>query len=809
MPERSLSLLRGRIDREERFQAPQQGRGDPPRLPARDAPQHGAQLIAQLDAIVAQIQSRPAGQRDPEATRELVAFRPESDAELAARSLADSPSDARLVTKDDRTGIVLVDVPSAEMGYLRRKLDRYIQEPAEGTSRKHERAIAPLAAVGIATGNDRAGLRIRNARLGMDERRWLELACRGGERVETADTESSRRQILRALERLGAGSPREFLATERLVFFVRLTLRELREVIESTDCVYEFDLATPDVRGWLMVNDPDFPVRELREFEWTPPHEDAPSVVTLDTGAVSGHPLLQRALLSTHCVVPGDDSPEDEHGHGTMMAGVALYDDVAEAAERNRAEGTHWLQSVKLIRADNVGSASEENRQFWPALTKDAIEAAEALDTRPRVFALAVTADLDDPRAPTWWSHAVDRLAYAGGRGRLICISIGNVDEVNPAFVQGYPQLNLDHRLDDPAHAANALTVGAYTEKTQIPPDRLYGAARCVAPAGGVAPCTRSGLLPADGDAIKPDVVFEGGNYVEDGGLVATDLDTLATVTTGRNFLRSPLVTHRDTSLATANAARFAARVWAANPDLRPETVRGLIVHSASWTPGMEAQLPNLDERLSLCGYGAPDLTLATSCALERATVIVEDRISGAVREESGDGSRDKRRVAKFFQLPVPEGLLLEAGHTDLRVTLSYFPEPNTFGRRQYRGLNLGWDMQGPLETEAEFRQRVNLLQRDSGYRERARTASFPWRVGKRRRGRGTVQSDRWSGEGALLDGEKWIAVYPVLGWWERRRLEYLEMPFSLIVTIRATSGVDVYTPIRIALSPEVEIPGT
>lgn len=799
-------MLRGEIDREEWFQAPQRGGPEPPPLPPRDPPQHAANLVAQLDAIVARVHARPPDERDVEATREIIAVRPEAGSALSPGSLADGRSGARLVSDDPDSGVVLVDVPSPELQYLRRKLTRYAETPPEGKPRRSERAIAPVAAISLATGNDRAGPRIRASRPGMEDVRWLEIACRGGERAETADTESSRRQVTRVLERLGYRAPQEFLATERIVFFARLSIAHLRDLITSTDCVYEFDLAPPDIRGWLMVNDPDFPVRELRNFQWTPPRPDAPAVVTLDTGAVSGHPMLASALLSSHSVVPSDESPEDSHGHGTRMAGIVLYDDVAEAAERNRAEGTHWIQTVKLLPGDGVGSASEENREFWPALTRDAVELAESVDTRARVFALAVTADHDDPSAPTWWSHAIDRLAFAGGRGRIFCVSAGNVQEVNLPFIEGYPQLNLDQLIEDPAHAANAITIGAYTSKTRIPPHVDYAGARCVAPEGGVAPCTRAGLLPADGDAIKPDVVFEGGNYAAETGWVVTDLDTLADVTTGPNFLQNPLVTHRDTSLATAHAARFAARVWEASPDLRPETVRGLVVHSAGWTPEMIAQLPNMDERLSLCGYGVPDLSFATACAHERATVVVEDRIAGAVRDETDDGQSLKRRAAKFFRLPVPEGLLLEAGDVELRVTLSYFAEPNKIARRQYRGLNLRWDMQGPTETEVEFTQRLNALARGANYQRT--TSSFQWMIGKQRRSRGTVQSDRWIGPGSYLAGAKWLAVYPALGWWERRGLEYLEMLFALIVTVRAANGVDIYTPIQTALSATVEIPG-
>ncbi len=46
----------------------------------------------------------------------------------------------------------------------------------------------------------------------------------------------------------------------------------------------------------------------------------------------------------------------------------------------------------------------------------------------------------------------------------------------------------------------------------------------------------------------------------------------------------------RQTSAATAQAAYLAASILADYPNLWPETVRALIVHSADWTPAMRAQ---------------------------------------------------------------------------------------------------------------------------------------------------------------------------------------------------------------------------
>jgi len=164
----------------------------------------------------------------------------------------------------------------------------------------------------------------------------------------------------------------------------------------------------------------------------------------------------------------------------------------------------------------------------------------------------------------------------------------------------------------------------------------------------------------------------------------------------------------------------------------------------------------------------------------------------------------------KLYRVPLPHELL---GDTDpdveLRVTLSYFAEPNKFGRTIFHGLDLKWDMQGPQENEDEFLQRINVLKRPlTADGKRAKIApkdSLPWDIGIRLRSRGTVQSDRWRGKMSALVGDKLIAIVPVLGWWEARSaLRTQEMRFSLVVSV---IGPGVYAAIKPRVEAAAAIP--
>ncbi|MCP3994259.1 MAG: S8 family serine peptidase [bacterium] len=356
----------------------------------------------------------------------------------------------------------------------------------------------------------------------------------------------------------------------------------------------------------------------------------------------------------------------------------------------------------------------------------------------------------------------------------------------------------------------------AYTSRVELPTDKDYEEAEVVAKRpGGISPFTSAGL-PGSDWPIKPDIVMEGGNLAVSGPLTDDSVPTLCALTTShRHTLGRPLGQISMTSEATARAARLAAQIWTAEPKLRPETVRALLVHSANWTDEMVRQFEGINDRLLACGYGVPDEHLATTCAKDRATVILEDVMPNAFVKEvlkkkppkrpttKTTEPRHRRRV-KLYRLPVPYELLSDSDpEVELRVTLSYFAEPNKFGRRVFHGLDLKWDMQGPQESEEAFLQRINLLKRPQAQDGRrlkgAKTKSFDWDIGIQARSRGTVQSDRWQGKMSHIAGDKLISVAPVLGWWDKRTgLKTQEMHFSLVVSV---AGPGVYT----AIKPRVE----
>lgn len=834
MADKRLPLLRGRITSVDTYEAPRGG-GGAPKLPSLDPKAHAAVLKQQLDAMVQTVKERATGARDELAAREIVAVRPAPSARLAADQLDDSRADARLVGVMPDTGVVILDVANADLEYLRKKVDAFADDAKErtktaedGTVTKHrgsERAVAPIGSIGLADLQDLSGVQLRAETPPVDLPCWFEVGCRGGYRNPPEQTSNTRSQIARQLHRLGAFQRLDdFVGPEQVYFFLRLTGAQLDELRRSTDCIYEVQLAPPPLRDLKLFE--DLVTKDLASFALGMPPKDAPSVVVLDTGIATAHPLLKSAVLSATTAGAEIPSPEDTYGHGTKMAGLALHHDLGASIEVGQADATHWLQSSRLLVAPGYGTAHDDNYERWPVLTERAVRSAEDADpgSRNRAFLLAVTRSMQDPPldgiAPTLWSQAVDQLAFGEGRGRLMIVSAGNArDREWLKLAQMHPQLQLSEKIHQPAQASNALTVGAFTTRVELPSDKRYAEARVIATKpGGISPYTSSGLAGKEWP-IKPDVVFEGGNLAIAGTLTDASVATLSALTTSHlHTYGKPLGLLSMTSEASARAARLAARIWSLAGNLRPETVRGLIVHSARWTKAMVEDFSGLNDRLLACGHGVPNERLTMECAQGVATIVIEDSMPNAVVEEVPKATPPVRPTTKstepkhrrklmLYRLPLPEDLLTDDDpDVELRVTLSYFPEPNQFGRRTYHGLDLKWDMQGPQESEEAFKQRINARLRPTdanGRRSKVpKTQSFAWAIGIDRRSRGTVQSDHWYGKMSELAGDKLIAIYPVLGWWDQRKaLRTQAMRFSLVVSV---FGPGVYA----AIQPRVELAG-
>jgi len=500
------------------------------------------------------------------------------------------------------------------------------------------------------------------------------------------------------------------------------------------------------------------------------------------------------------------------------MAGLAAYGDLTVAlASQTLVQLRHRLESVKIL------PPTGRNRpELYGAITAQAVARPEVnMPNRRRTFSLAVTAiDQRDQGQPTSWSAAID--ALAAGRTfdpathglvyldaaeesahRLFVLSAGNVapDRLMAAHLD---RSDLES-VHDPAQAWNALTVGAFTEKSVITHSDWNGWTPVALP-GDLSPWSTTSVMFQESWPIKPDVVFEGGNVAHDGTNFEAGIPDLCLLSTYYRPAERLFVLSWATSAATAQVARMGAIIQADYPDFWPETLRALIIHSAKWTRAMRTHLDDAEGRRARAllvrryGFGVPHLDRALRSANDSLTLVAQ----AALRPFSNG----KMREMHLYDLPWPKETLQQLGEipVQLRVTLSYFVEPNP-GRRgwrrrhRYASHGLRFDVKHPTEDIHEFRKRLNerALEEDED-RPHSSSDSSEWFLGEQTRNKGSVHSDIWVGTAADLSERGVIGIYPVSGWWKdqpKRDRSDLGARYALVVSIETEAeGVDIWTPV-------------
>ena len=298
---------------------------------------------------------------------------------------------------------------------------------------------------------------------------------------------------------------------------------------------------------------------------------------------------------------------------------------------------------------------------------------------------------------------------------------------------------------------------------------------------------------------------MEGGNVAYHAMLKETPHDALSLVTTS-NELKEPLEPFTATSAATGLAARLAAQIKVENPQLSMLSIRGLMVHSARWTDEM-MRINNVEERMTLCGYGVPDEHAAIYSNEKCATYIFENQLEPYTQGDHGNIYGKMH----YYDLPWPKEQLEDMGDEDvrIRITLSYYvkPSPGYAGRTnkyRYPSATLHFDLKTATETEEEF-----LCRRNKQEGEKT-TQNDPgrWTIKQQRRERGTVQSDWIECTAADLAEMDKIVVFPGPGWWKERKLDNVgnSVPYSLIVSIE-TKETDIYNAVETAISNRIGVP--
>jgi hypothetical protein len=754
-----------------------------------------------------------------------VQFVGRSDVELSFEQLSNDTQQIELlsVVKGPNGTIANVFVPDGKLVQFEKYVTAYLEEKTNKAGKPMDHRVLIDTIASIRAAEIRGLWNDDHALLPADqtERFWWEvwLPVRGKKKELRDEIVADFKKLVTAVGcEVGSGRA-DF--PERVVVLMFGSEQQLSQSVHALNCVAELrraketaaffsELSVTDQRGWQE--------ELLSRTAHASPNETVPRVCLIDSGVNRAHPLLAPAILESDLhTVEEAFGVHDAANHGTGMASLALYGDLVDALESTeRLQIDHLLESVKLTpgAGGNIGGNELHADLFSQAVNRPEISAP----LRPRVFSSAVTSiDFRDRGRPSSWSSMVDRLTSdADGDGefpRLVVQSAGNETSLD-AWAE-YPSSISTNLIHDPGQAWNALTVGAYTQKARISESDADGYAP-IAPAGGLSPMTSSSSTWDRAWPLKPDVVFEGGNAARD-AYSAVTLDSLMLLAAHNNIQERLFTTSNATSAASALCSRMSAQLMCSYPMFRPETIRALIVHSAEWTPAMRRAYlptPNKPNHINLirhCGWGVPNLERALWSASNSLTLVVEDELQPYWKQ----GGKIKTKEMRLHDLPWPKDELEALGdmQVEMRVTLSYFVEPNPSSRGSsskyhYPSHRLRFDVRHPLESASEFAARVNAAaeQEDANDQNPKDPA---WALGALNRHKGSLHQDVWRGTAAELANRGSIAVYPGQGWWRTRaKLGRFDSKakYSLLISIRTpATNVDLYNVVAVKAGVLVE----
>ena len=743
--------------------------------------------------------------------------------DLEIRSLENRTNGISLlnVHENKETGVIkaTVYIPEGKESFFLKKIEEYQYKNTKKGNPKNEKLVASIDDVRCAVvesfwfGNKDAMPKIN--------KKWCEVWFRVPvkKNVDT-DIEKVESEINDVCLKLNIQiKPERIIFPERIVKLIYASEDDLINLIYSYDCVAEIRQAIEPTSFLLSLKNSEQKDWNKNLLERTKYSFDDTSICLLDTGLNRRHELLEKATNDMYVQTIESTWGENDHsGHGTLMAGIALYYDLKDRLLSNeKVVIKHKVESVKIL-----PPKGENPIELYGDLTQRAINIAEiANPSAKRIICMAVTSsDINtEDGSPTSWSGAIDNIvsgAFEENVKRLVIISAGNV-QISEISKLGYPNANREHAIENPGQAWNAITVGAYSGVEKIDDEKLEDY-KAVSREYELSPYSATSYLWSNKWPIKPDVLFMGGN-VATNGIDYTECDDLSILTTSHKPLTRQYDSINATSAATAQAAWFAAQLVSEYPELWPETIRALMIHSARWTDDMKREFCETDKKskgrkelLRTCGYGIPNLNNAIRCFNNSVNMIVESELQPFTKKSMNE--------MHIHKVPWPKELLISLGNipVTLRVTLSYFvqPGPGEIGWRdkyRYPSCGLRFDVINGNESLEDFKKRINVKMRGDNIKDKGEgtSGSERWYLGAENRDVGSIHSDMMIDINASdLCNCEYFAVYPVVGWWRERG--YLgksesKQRYSLIISLSTPNEeVNLYSAIQTKIGNIVQV---
>ncbi|HEX8110387.1 MAG TPA: S8 family peptidase [Kofleriaceae bacterium] len=747
-----------------------------PPPPPRDVNRHGRALLAGADLARQRVADAAAISRD------LATDVPYVRIQHDPRNMVTDEGLVRMglvpvMHRQDH--VIAAYATDAQLGTLRKKVGEYQRQTA-----KHG-TLSSIATLGPWTRDDRTSPRLKELSIARDGSYTVDLMFLP---IDGARVAPGARDAVTRFVQANGGKVLDQIRSARFeALRVRLGGQSLDLLLE-----HRADVALVDLPPRAHISVPavlSFSIDDMPDPQ--PLNDSTPMVCVIDSGIVEGHPLLAHTIAEKHSKaypaalgppIPGAGT--DAARHGTGVAGVTLYGDIARCVTSKTFEPAASLINARIL---------DDNIELDPERMPYVRQIVDDVGSICRIFNLSLGLE---PAGTALSSYASDLDALARERDAIFIVSAGNeppwIKYPDPTQLPDHPKYLLEEGMAvrQPAEALNVLTVGSIT--TANDPHPPSTSIRGAAGKRASSPFTRAGAIR---NVVKPDLVEEGGEVGIDTQLNRWALSNpgLRIPTTGPEFATGKVFTYTDgTSIAAPKVAYFVARILGVMPDASANLVRALLVNSAGFPEG--AQTYPLAQAMRLCGFGVPNLNRALFCTDARATAYFAGEI------EIDD--------VLMFDIHVPSELTESKGTKRITVTVTYDPPVSALEQLRPAGINLTWKVakanvaESVIEAELVAAAEQELAgTADDEPKEKKKSKKKVFEAGKlprRAQQRGTVQKNifEWTRK---VPGDTWRLALTAKATRPAHANE--KQRFAVAVTIEhVTEPVALYQAIRARL---------
>jgi len=508
----------------------------------------------------------------------------------------------------------------------------------------------------------------------------------------------------------------QFRITDQLITksFVLLRVKLNKQVFD--EIIQLKEIARIDRPATVQFNPFEMMSSDIQALQLSAPGENAMGILIIDSGIVSNHPLLEKCVGGEDNFQMGESQTQDTVGHGTAVAGCAVYGDIGQALQNKSFSPSNWLFSAKVMYAEHDWDGNPINAIYDPEklLEHQFKDAVESFLSNPEYHIKVVNISLGNAHE-VWHKHyqrqlplaaLIDELAFTFPHVVFI-VSVGNQSPLScynsiADVIENYPKYlleNDDFKLINPATAALALTIGSIAPDVQIQQER-YGAEQiktAIAQAHQPSPFTRTGL--GINGMIKPELVEYGGNLIlsEQYGRIVEDRGGQLPLLNKQ--VTNPIIRFDvGSSFSAPKVAHLAGKIANQFPNKSANFIKNMLLVGAyypfppsKYFYGTENKKKAEQAHLSIAGYGLSQFDRAIHSFDNRAVLWDEGQIT--------------MNQLKVYSLQLPDLFFAEVGKKKIMVTLTFTPETRATRGDSYLGNRMEFHLFHSVNPEVLIEQ--------------------------------------------------------------------------------------------------------